>query len=157
MYLKTGIGLDQPLLPYPANRAAGQAWRLLHQDAAVMQAVADAHGELMERTQVTAESTVAQFDEDRAFAVTTKNATAAVRASELKAKLCGLLVDRIDQRTAGALRIKNTGSVRFRSQADRLQGTGTGIGVRSQVGKSDKLVVYFSPWNIQIQRFYVET
>ena len=49
---------------------------------------------------------IPQFDEDRPFAFEIKNATAAVRASELKAKLTGLLVDRVDQRNVGQLRVE---------------------------------------------------
>ena len=42
-----------------------------------------------------------QFEQDRAFAISTKNATAAVRASEMLAKLGGLMVDRKDHRVLG--------------------------------------------------------
>ncbi len=49
---------------------------------------------------------IERFDEDHAFAIESGNANAAVRASEMKAKLAGLLVDRVDARTLGALKIE---------------------------------------------------
>ena len=43
---------------------------------------------------------VAQFDQDRLFAIKTENASAATRASELKARLMGLMQDKPDMRAA---------------------------------------------------------
>ena len=49
---------------------------------------------------VTCESMIKQLDADRLFAIKTENASAATRASELKAKLVGLMIDRRDTRSA---------------------------------------------------------
>ena len=66
----------------------------LMRDPWVSAEIAKRREELRLRNAVTVDSMVKRFDEDRAFAIETGNATAAVRASELKAKLCGLLVER---------------------------------------------------------------
>jgi len=50
--------------------------------------------------EVTCESMIKQLDADRLFAIKTENASAATRASELKAKLVGLMIDRRDTRSA---------------------------------------------------------
>jgi len=57
--------------------------------------------ELAQKKGITLERLAEQFEQDRAFAISTKNATAAVRASEMLAKLGGLMVDRKDHRVLG--------------------------------------------------------
>jgi len=55
---------------------------------------------IREGAEVTAETMIRQLDADRQFAIKTENASAATRASELKAKLVGLMIDRRDTRSA---------------------------------------------------------
>jgi len=55
---------------------------------------------IREGAEVTCETMIRQLDADRLFAIKTANASAATRASELKAKLVGLMVDRHDSRSA---------------------------------------------------------
>ncbi len=55
---------------------------------------------IREGAEVTAETMIRQLDADRQFAIKTENASAATRASELKAKLVGLMIDRRDVRAA---------------------------------------------------------
>ncbi len=55
---------------------------------------------IREGAEVDVASMIKQLDSDRLFAIKTENASAAARASELKAKLCGLMIDRRDVRAA---------------------------------------------------------
>ena len=55
---------------------------------------------IREGAAVTCETMIKQLDCDRQFAIRTENASAATRASELKAKLVGLMIDRRDVRAA---------------------------------------------------------
>jgi hypothetical protein len=59
-----------------------------------------------EAAEVTTQSMLEQFDADRAFGVSTKNATAAVRASEFKAQLAGVLIDRQDIRAVLGIKVE---------------------------------------------------
>jgi phage terminase small subunit len=81
-------------------------WRLLHKDPLVKKAVADARAELRERAMVTTEGMLKQLSEDREFAISKGNPMAAVKATEIQAKLAGLLIDRVDQRTVGTLKVE---------------------------------------------------
>ena len=72
----------------------------------VMKAVARTRAAIAQDTAVTAQSLMAQLAEDRDFARTTSNATAACRASELMGKLAGLMVERKDVRAAHALTVE---------------------------------------------------
>jgi phage terminase small subunit len=106
-YIKCSVGTDAAIAAgYSRRGARTLAWRLLHHDPHVMKAVAEARAELRERAMVSTETMLSQFDADRQFAIETKNATAAVRASELKAKLAGLLVERVDQRVAASIKVE---------------------------------------------------
>ena len=82
------------------------AWRLLHRDPLVKTAVEEGRQALRERNEITVDDMIERFDADHDFAIESGNANAAVRASELKAKLAGLLVDRIDARTLGSFKIE---------------------------------------------------
>lgn len=105
-YLECGNGAEAARRAGYSERAAKKvASELLRHDPLVIQAVEDGRRALQERNQITVDSMIRQFDEDRAFAVRTENATAAVRASELKAKLAGLLVDRRDVRMAAGFKV----------------------------------------------------
>jgi hypothetical protein len=90
-----------------AARAAGYSPRRDRQTAAVLMkagpvvaAIAEARRALAEAAEFTMDRAMQQLREDREFAIRTENATAAVRASELMAKLSGHLVERIDARIA---------------------------------------------------------
>ena len=91
---------------YSAKAAKETAWRLLHRDNAVMAAVREAQGELRQKTEVTAESMMRQLAEDRALAIEAQQHSAAVKASELQAKLAGLLIDRVDARAQHQIRVE---------------------------------------------------
>jgi phage terminase small subunit len=67
---------------------------------AIAAAVATVRQALAERAAFTMDKAMAQLREDREFAIRTENAAAAVRASELMARMSGHLVDRIDARVA---------------------------------------------------------
>ncbi len=79
---------------YSESSARQWGCRLLTTDERVKEEVEKRQAELRERNAITCDSMVQQLDDDRQFAIETGNATAAVRASEIKAKLAGLLVDR---------------------------------------------------------------
>jgi phage terminase small subunit len=106
-YLKCGIGQRAAIAAgYSPRSAHWQSRRLLNENPGVMRAIAEGQAELRELAVVSSATMLAQFDEDRQFAIETKNATAAVRASELKAKLAGLMIERVDQRSVGQLRVE---------------------------------------------------
>jgi len=64
----------------------------------VAKAIEEGRTALAERSNFSMARAMSQLQEDRAFAIRTKNATAAVRASELMARMSGHLVDRLDAR-----------------------------------------------------------
>ena len=106
-YLELGDGAKAARASGYSQRAAGNAaWRLLNTDPLVKAAVEEGRVALQERNEITVDSMIEQLDADRDFAVKVSNANAAVRASELKAKLAGLLVDRIDQRSVAAVKVE---------------------------------------------------
>jgi len=84
---------------YSAKTAARQAHRLLNDDE-IKAEIERGLAAVREGAEVSCESMIRQLDADRLFAIKTCNASAATRASELKAKLVGLLVDRKDTRLA---------------------------------------------------------
>lgn len=94
---------------YSERSAKRVATKLVNHDTFVVAELKRRRAELAERTGVTVEAMTARLDQDWEFARETGNATAAVRASELKAKLHGLLVDRIDQRMVAGFTIQVSG------------------------------------------------
>jgi hypothetical protein len=94
----SGIGLEA------ASRAAGykspdQPRRLL-KTPAVVAALKGVRAEMARRAEYGMDRFITEIDEAAEFAIKTENATALVRARELKAKALGLLVERIDARVA---------------------------------------------------------
>jgi phage terminase small subunit len=101
-----------------AAKNAGYVGRCLNRSAAKLLAVPEVAAAIevgrkaiAEHASFTHDKAMAQLREDRAFAIRTQNATAAVRASELMAKMSGHLVERQDVRLQQVpLRIEiNTG------------------------------------------------
>ena len=82
---------------YSPQYAASNCAKLLRRPA-IKAAVDRVRAALAERSKFGMDRAMAQLREDRQFAIDTENATAAVRASEIMAKLAGHLVDRIDAR-----------------------------------------------------------
>ena len=80
---------------YAESTARQWAYRLLTEDDRVKAEVERLQAETRERNAITVDSMVKQLEEDRQFARETENTTAAVRASEIKAKLSGLLHDKV--------------------------------------------------------------
>jgi hypothetical protein len=92
----SGVGLEA------ASRTAGykspdQPRRLLRQPevAAALKAV---RAEMARRAEYGQDQLIAELDEAAEFAIKTENATALVRAREMKGKVLGLLMDRVDMR-----------------------------------------------------------
>lgn len=83
--------------------AQSTASRLLREDAAVMDAVAAIKADMAKRAEYDFNKFMVEMNEAMQFAKDTKNATALVRAIELKGKASGHIVDRVDSRvqTAG--------------------------------------------------------
>jgi len=79
------------------KNAARQANRW-QKDPEVAEEIERGLAAIREGSAVTAETMIRQLDCDRQFAIKTENASAATRASELKAKLVGLMIDRRDTR-----------------------------------------------------------
>lgn len=83
---------------YAEKSAAGRAHTLLTTTPAVMDAVAKVRTEITERGIYNVERAMADLDEAADFCRQHKQGTALVRAQELKMKLSGLLVERLDMR-----------------------------------------------------------
>ena len=88
---------------FSKKNAARQAHRL-RSDPAISAEIEIGLKALRDGASVSAESMIAQFDADRLFAIKTANASAATRASEMKAKLVGLMIERKDVRAAHHVR-----------------------------------------------------
>jgi len=96
------------------KNAARQANRW-QKDPEVAEEIEQGLAAIREGAEVTAETMIRQLDADRQFAIRTENASAATRASELKAKLVGLMIDRRDTRSAHI--VKEEHSTRSVAQA----------------------------------------
>ena len=88
---------------YSANRqtASKSAYRLMA-DPAVAHALTMLKADLAKRAAYDFDAFIAELDKAVAFAIETSNATAYVRAVELKGKASGHIVDRVDQRNVNA-------------------------------------------------------
>ncbi|MEO8564987.1 MAG: terminase small subunit, partial [Betaproteobacteria bacterium] len=84
---------------YSPNRANSSAHRLLR-DARIKAAVDAIRAEVAERAGYTVERCMTELEKGMNFALSTENASAYVRAVELRAKLAGILVDKVDLRAA---------------------------------------------------------
>jgi len=84
---------------YSPKRADATAQRLLRTPK-IKAAVELMRAEVAERASYTVERCMAELEKGMAFALTTENASAYVRAVELRGKLTGILVDRLDARVA---------------------------------------------------------
>lgn len=82
--------------------AGSTASRLLREDEAVKDAVAAIKADMAKRAEYDFDKFIAEMNEAMDFAKTTKNATALVRAIELKGKASGHIVERVDQRNVNA-------------------------------------------------------
>jgi hypothetical protein len=84
-----------------ASTAAGYhvraAWRLM-QRPDIIESIRVVREEAARRAAYGLDRLIGDLDDAAAFAIQTENATALVRARELKGKALGLLVDRIDAR-----------------------------------------------------------
>ncbi|MGB9331498.1 MAG: terminase small subunit [Steroidobacteraceae bacterium] len=85
---------------YGSRKPLQYGQKLLTRKPEVAAALAKVRQALAERSAFTMDRAMEQLREDRAFAIRTDNAAAAVRASELMAKMSGHLVERIDARIA---------------------------------------------------------
>lgn len=86
---------------YAPNNARTRAWRLTNQDEAVMAEIERAQKELAERTDYGAEQAMLELGDAIEFARKKDQATAMVRAIELRMKMAGLLNDKLDVNVSG--------------------------------------------------------
>lgn len=93
---------------YAPTHASHQGWLLVNKDEAVKAEIERAHQELAERTDYRAEKAMEELGEVITFARETKNATAMARAVELRMKLAGLLVEKVDMNVSGTVDIVGT-------------------------------------------------
>lgn len=99
-YLKTGNGAQSAIAAgYSRKNARQSAHYLLHHVQAVMEAVSAIRQSVAEKAEYDVEAAMGEALAAMDFAQRTDNANAYVKAVELRAKLMGLLVERIDQRT----------------------------------------------------------
>ncbi len=100
-YLKDSNGSRAAIAAgYSKHSASQVAYRLLNLSPAVMEAVKEARAIAMRKCEYSAEVAMREAEEAIEFAKETKNANALVKAVELRARLNGLIIDRIDQRMA---------------------------------------------------------
>ena len=104
-YLQYGEGKRAATLAGYAEKWSDHRASMLLINPKVRAAIEAGRRVLQARHEITIDNMVAQFDSDREFAFATNNATAAVRASELKAKLAGLLIERKDVRAVGGFQV----------------------------------------------------
>lgn len=81
------------------NTAGSTANRMLREDEAVKDAVAVIKADMAKRAEYSFDKFIDEMNAAMEFAKFTKNATALVRAIELKGKASGHIVERVDQRT----------------------------------------------------------
>ncbi len=74
--------------------AKAKGWKLLHANPRVKAAIDEAKAELARRNDFSMDRAMQQLRQDRQFAIETRNATAAVRATELMSKMSGHLDER---------------------------------------------------------------
>ncbi len=101
-YLECGNGAEAARRAgYSEKDAKGAAYRLLNNDQPVMEAIEARRAAVRDRTDFTMDTLMAEFDEGRKLADKTGNASALVRASEMKGKASGLILDRASSRSGG--------------------------------------------------------
>lgn len=93
---------------YSAKSARYTAWSLLNENKAVMAEVARVRTELAEEAKYNGEKCIAECNDGITFARATKNANALARLIELKAKLTGLLVTKLDVTVDNRVDIKQS-------------------------------------------------
>lgn len=81
---------------YAPDHASHQGWVLTNKDPAVRAELERARAELADRTDYKAEKAMQELGDVIAFARETKNATAMARAIELRMRMAGLLVEKVD-------------------------------------------------------------
>lgn len=94
----SGMGLEAASLA--AGYKSPDHPRKLLKTPAVVEALKAVRIAMAKRAEYGMDRFITEIDEAAQFAIKTENATALVRARELKAKALGLLVDRIDARVA---------------------------------------------------------
>ena len=98
-FLETGNATKAAKLAGYSERSARQtAWRMLHENEAVIAAIEDGQRQLAEASFKSAESLMRDLDIQRIAAERRGNNNAAVRALELQARILGLLIERRDTR-----------------------------------------------------------
>lgn len=103
-FLACNVGADAARAAgYSEKSAKGAAYRLL-KEKEIQEVIAECRRIMAQNCGYNVEAAMAEFEEAIAFAKATKNATAYVRALELKAKLSGLL-DKPEQQQSSSLYI----------------------------------------------------
>ncbi|WP_119462932.1 terminase small subunit [Rhodospirillaceae bacterium SYSU D60014] len=108
-YLKGGsASAAARAIGYAPASARKTASRLL-KDPTVQEMIEKARSELQARASYSADSAMKELDQAMDFARETGNATALARVIELRAKLAGLMVERVDQRQLGGFQVRIIG------------------------------------------------
>jgi hypothetical protein len=97
-YISQGNRAKAAIAAGYSPRRADQAAYKLENHPVIAEAIKTVRRAMAERQRYTLDKLIADFDHAAAFAQETGNATALVRAREMKGKAMGLLVDRIDAR-----------------------------------------------------------
>jgi phage terminase small subunit len=118
----TGISARAAALEagYSKTTADKRAYELLHQNPAMKVALAEARNGLQLLANYNADSAMADFVAAAEFAIKTNNANALVKATEMKARLKGLLIDRAELTVTEKLDVNAT----LREARARMTGPG---------------------------------
>lgn len=101
-YMKDANGARAAIAAgYSEKTARGAAYHLLHEAPAVIDAIDKARKAVQAKAQYNLQSAMDEAQEAIVFARETENANAYVKAVELRSKLNGLLVEKVDVRQSG--------------------------------------------------------
>lgn len=98
LYFAAGMNRNEAAVAAGYSKGARDHGHKLMRRPEITEAVRIVRAEMAKRAQYDMDKLVADLDEAADFAKQTENATALVRARELKGKALGLLVDRVDAR-----------------------------------------------------------
>jgi hypothetical protein len=108
-YLKNGSASAAARAIGYAPLSSRKAGSRLLRDPTVQEMIEKARSEMQARATYSAELAMKELDQAMDFSRETGNATALARCVELKAKLAGLMVERIDQRQVGGFQVRIIG------------------------------------------------
>lgn len=108
-FLRLGVGTTAAIAAGYRPRSAGKTAKVLLRKPEIRAAVEAAQRAMIEKGKYSVEKSMEEAADAMAFAKQTENANALVKAIEHRAKLSGLLVEKVDMRMQGRLSIHISG------------------------------------------------